>query len=92
MKRFMGKIKTERSLMDLAKKLKAFLVQDVRGMASEVLAISVNVQDGIKGGSLALETDPMIEAGPGGVIVSHMPFADKGRAVTVFLQGLRKSR
>ena len=43
---------------------------------------SVFVDDGIKGGALTLEADPVIESGACTVVIAHVPFSDVSGFVT----------
>ena len=63
--------------------------EDVGVVALELLAAPVDVELWIEVGALALEANPVVEAGSGFVVVvAHVPFADEGGAVAVLLEVL----
>lgn len=65
--------------------------EDIGVIASEGLVFAVDVEFGIEVGTLAFEADPVVEAGARAiVVVAHVPFADEGCLVSVFLEVLRE--
>ena len=59
----------------------------VGGVAFLCDLFSVDVEEGIEVGALALEADPVVESGAWVVVVmSHVPFSNHGGAVSRFLE------